>query len=268
MRDILGDLDIGEDKMSDPVHQVQKGLQKPLPKRFYTKVRVAPGAAGSHVITLDDKPVRTPMRNDLGVPQQMLAEALAREWDAQQQVINPALMPLTRMVTTAIDGVATAREAVFEEILRYGSSDLLCYRAEGPETLMARQAEAWDPYLDWAASQGARLVLAHGIVHAEQPPEAIRAIATLMRRHSSDLELTALHTVTTLTGSLVLALALAEGQGATEAQPLAGEIWQAAHVDEDFNIAQWGEDHDAAARRAKRQAEFNAAALVLAAYRP
>jgi chaperone required for assembly of F1-ATPase len=261
MRDILSDLDLGEDRMSDPVQQVQKGLRKKLPGRFYTHAAVMPGSVSGYVVTLDGKPVRTPSRQELGVPQRDLAEAMAAEWEAQAKHIDPATMPLTRMVNTAIDGVSAAREAVFEEILRYGSSDLLCYRAAGPETLVGREAEIWDPFLDWAASQGARLVLAEGIVHVDQPAEAIRALAALMRRHGSDLQLTALHTVTTLTGSLVLALALAEGK----AEP--AEIWQAAHVDEDFNIAQWGEDQEAAARRAKRQVEFEAAAQILAAHR-
>lgn len=261
MRDILSELDLGEDKMSDPVQQVQKGLRKQLPKRFYTSVGVKPGTEGGYVVTLDGKPVRTPSRRELGVPFEALAEAVAAEWGAQKEHIDPAVMPLTRMVNTAIDGVSTAREAVFEEILRYGGTDMLCYRAEGPDTLIAREAEHWDPYLDWAAQQGARLVLAEGIMHVEQPAESIGALATLMRRHASDLQLTALHTITTLTGSLVLALAFAEGHAEAD------EIWLAAHVDEDFNISQWGEDHEAAARKAKRLVEFEAAALILAAHR-
>lgn len=260
MRDILSELDLGEDKMSDPVQQVQKGLRKQLPKRFYTSAGVKPGSEGGFVVTLDDKPVRTPSRRELGVPFEALAEAVAAEWGAQQEHIDPSVMPLTRMVNTAIDGVSSASEAVFEEILRFGGTDMLCYRAEAPETLIARESEHWDPYLDWAALQGARLVLAEGIMHVEQPAESIRALATLLRRHSSDLQLTALHTVTTLTGSLVLALALAEGQAEAE------EIWRAAHVDEDFNISQWGEDHEAAARKAKRLVEFEAAALILSAH--
>lgn len=260
MRDILSDLDLGEDKLSDPVQQVQKGLRKQLPKRFYTEAGVNPGAEGGYVVVLDGKPVRTPSRRELGVPQQDLAAAVAAEWEAQAEHIDPATMPLTRMLNTAIDGVSTAREEVFEEILRFGGTDLLCYRADAPETLVAREAEIWDPYLDWAATQGARLVLSEGVVHVDQPAEAIRALAALLRRHGSDLELTAMHGVTTLTGSLVLALALAEGRASPN------EIWQAAHVDEDFNISQWGEDHEAAVRRAKRHAEFEAAALILAAH--
>lgn len=263
MRDILSDLDLGEkgDKLSDPVREAQNGLRKQLPKRFYKDAVATASDAGGFVVALDGKPLRTPSRKALSVPQQALAEAIAAEWQAQQEVIDPAKMPLTRMVNTAIDGVAAAQDEVFEEILRFAGSDLICYRADAPDVLVARESELWDPYLDWAASMGARLVLSEGIVHVEQPPEAIRAIAALLRRYATPLQLTALHTVTSLTGSLILALALAEGQGEPQA------IWEAAHVDEDHNISQWGEDHEAAERRAKRLVDFEAAHLILATCR-
>lgn len=263
MRDILSDLDLGEkgDKLSDPVREVQIGLRKQLPKRFYKDAVAVAAAEGGFVVTLDGKPLRTPSRKPLGVPHLPLAEAIAAEWQAQKDVIDPATMPLTRMVNTALDGVSAAQDEVFEEILRFAGSDLICYRADAPESLVARESELWDPYLDWAATMGARLVLSEGIVHVEQPPEAIRAIAALLRRYSTPLQLTALHTVTSLTGSLILALALAEGQGEPQA------IWEAAHVDEDHNISQWGEDHEAAERRAKRLIDFEAACLILSACR-
>jgi chaperone required for assembly of F1-ATPase len=263
MRDILSDLDLGEkgEKLSDPVRDVQIGLRKQLPKRFYKEAIAVPGEEGDFVVALDGKPVRTPSRRPLGVPHRELAEAIAAEWQAQQDKIDPATMPLTRMVNTALDGVSAAQEEVFEEILRFAGSDLICYRADAPEGLVARETEHWDPYLDWASSMGARLVLSEGVVHVEQPPEAIRAIAALLRRYTTPLQLTALHTITSLTGSLILALALAEGRG----EP--SEIWDAAHVDEDFNVAQWGEDHAAAERRAKRLVDFEAAHLILSAHR-
>ncbi|MDF1606997.1 ATPase [Hoeflea sp. YIM 152468] len=257
MRDILGDLDLGDAKPSDPVREIQAGMKKALPKRFYKQAAVLPGNDSGFVVALDGKPVRTPSGQELGVSDAGLAAALAAEWEAQTDRIDPATMPLTRMINTAIDAVATAQEEVFEEILRFAGSDLLCYRAAAPDALVAREAELWDPYLDWAASMGARMLLAEGIVHVEQPPEAIRAIAVLLRRYATPLQLTALHAVTVLTGSLILALALAEGQG----EP--SEIWDAAHVDEDFNIAQWGGDAEAAARRAKRLTDFQAATLIL-----
>ena len=262
MGDILNDMDLGEDKLSDPVRDAQVGLKKALPKRFYKQAAIVPGAEGGFVVALDGKPVRTRSRQELVVPHADLAEAIAAEWEAQKDEIDPATMPLTRMVNTAIDGVAAAQEEVFEDILRYAGSDLLCYRADAPEGLVARESEQWDPYLDWAASMGARLSLAEGIVHVEQPAEAIRAVAVLLRRYATPLQLTALHTITSLTGSLILALALADGQGE------ASEIWAAAHVDEDFNIEHWGEDHEAIARRAKRLTDFEAATLILSAFKP
>lgn len=260
MRDILSDLDLGDAKPSDPVREVQAGLKKQLPKRFYKEAGVLSDDKDGFVVVLDGKPVRTPARQPLGVPQPDLAEALAAEWQAQLEKIDPATMPLTRLVNTALDGVTAAQEEVFEDILRYAGSDFLCYRADAPEALVARESELWDPYLDWAANMGARMVLSEGIVHVEQTPEAIRAIAVLLRRYATPLQLTALHTITSLTGSLILALALAEGQ--TEAS----EVWDAAHVDEDFSIAQWGEDHEAAERRAKRLIDFEAANLILSAH--
>lgn len=261
MRDILSDLDLGDAKPSDPVREIQAGMKKKLPKRFYKLAAVQPGDNGEFVIALDGKPVRTPSRQPLQVPHRDLADALAAEWESQQEQIDPATMPLTRLVNTALDGVAAAQEEVFEDILRYAGSDFLCYRAAAPEALVARESELWDPYLDWAANMGARMVLSEGIVHVEQPPEAIRAIAVLLRRYATPLQLTALHTITSITGSLILALALAEGQGE------ASEIWKAAHVDEDYNIENWGEDHEAAARRAKRLIDFEAANLILSVHR-
>ena len=257
MRDILSDLDLGDAKPSDPVREIQAGMKKVLPKRFYKQAAVISGKEGGFVVALDGKPVRTPSRQELGVPQADLAAALAAEWEAQKDKIDPATMPLTRMINTAIDAVAAAQEEVFEDILRYAGSDLMCYRADTPEALLARESELWDPYLDWAANMGARMVLSEGIVHVEQPPEAILAITLLLRRYATPLQLTALHTITSITGSLILALALAEGQSE------ASEIWAAAHVDEDFNIEQWGEDHEAARRRANRRIDFEAANLIL-----
>lgn len=261
MRDILSDLDLGQDKPSDPVRKVQTGMRKPLPKRFYAEAGVIAGAKGGFVVALDGKPVRTPSRHEFAVRFEPLALALAAEWQAQGEHIDPVTMPLTRMVNTALDGVAGAEEAVFEEILRYAGNDLLCYRAASPEALVLREAELWDPYLDWAAEHGARFTLSEGVMHVEQPAETMRAVAAVLRRHSSALQLTALHAVTTLTGSLILALALAEGREAP------GTIWEAAHVDEDYNISLWGEDHEAAERRAKRRVEFDAASMIMAAHK-
>lgn len=261
MRDILNDLEEASPQEQDPVRRAQSKMRRPLPKRFYAAAGYAPCEGGFH-ITLDGKPVRTPARAEFKVPDESLAREVAAEWEAQAKEIDPANMPFTRLINTAIDGVAAAPEAVFEEILRYASGDHLCYRAGHPEGLVARQTELWDPYLDWAAKAlGARLVLSEGVMHVEQPKDAIVAIGVALRRHETALMLTALHTVTSITGSVILALALAEGMATAD------QVWSAAHLDEDWNIAQWGEDLEAAGRRAFRRKDFDAADRVMASFR-
>jgi chaperone required for assembly of F1-ATPase len=233
---------------------------RPLPKRFYKDVTVSsppPGGEGTYRVLLDHRPAKTPGKKLLAVEQRALAEAIAAEWAAQVGVINPATMPLTTLAMTAIDAV-TGREAeVAAEIVNYAGSDLLCYRADGPATLVKRQAEHWDPVLTWAASDlGARFVLSEGVMHVAQPAGTIAAIARATIGVPA-LPLAALHVMTTLTGSALLALAVARGRLSSE------EAWMAAHVDEDFQIAQWGEDAEAVARRATRWAEMQAAARVV-----
>lgn len=257
MRDILSDL---SDAMSDPdpVRRAQKQMQKPLPKRFYEHVGIAEEDGGRWRIELDGKPVRTPARNTLAFPSVALAERAADEWRAQGKEIDPAKMPLTRLANTALDGVAQEPEAVVEDVLRYAASDLLCYRASHPERLVALQSKAWDPLLDWAAADlGARFVLAEGVMHVSQPREAIAAVGIHLRTLREPLELAALHVVTSLTGSALIALALLKGAVSPD------EAWTVAHVDEDWNIEQWGEDHEAAKRRTLRHRDFSAAGLVL-----
>ena len=167
-------------------------------------------------------------------------------------------MPLTRLANTALDGVAQDPQAVAEDIVRFSGSDLVCYRAGEPQELVARQAEAWDPLIDWAHSAlGARFMLAEGVMHVEQPREAVAAVSAHVGRFRGPLELAAIHTMTTLTGSAILALAVAMNAISPE------EAWRAAHVDEDWNIELWGEDAEAAARRRKRWAEMKAAADTL-----
>ncbi|MGN6551586.1 MAG: ATP12 family chaperone protein [Pararhizobium sp.] len=244
----------------DPTRRAQIQTKRPLPKRFYERAETAEGEGG-HVVVLDGKPVRTPAKRPFALPSKALAEAAAAEWQAQVNEIDPAKMPLTRLVNTAIDGVADDPQAVAENIVRFAGSDLLCYRAGDPESLVRLQAEHWDPLLEWAQlSLGARFVLAEGVMHVEQPREAIVAVSTHLRRFGHPLQLAALHTITTLTGSAVIALAVASRMISAE------EAWTAAHVDEDFNIAQWGEDAEAALRRAKRWEEMKAAAATLEAF--
>jgi chaperone required for assembly of F1-ATPase len=200
--------------------------------------------------------VKTPARRMLAAPTAALAQKIADEWNAQQEVVDPARMPLTRLANAVIDAVADAVEPVADEIAKYLGSDLLCYRAETPHGLVESQTRHWDPVLTWARDVlGARFVLAQGVVHVAQPAEAIAAMRALIPR--DPWRLGAVSTIATLTGSGLLALALA--QDAIDAEA----AWAAAHVDEDWQMTQWGRDDDALERRTYRRAEFDAAAMVL-----
>lgn len=243
----------------DPTRRAQIQMQKPLPKRFYEHVTIAP-FGDLFAIQLDGRPVKTPAKQALAVPTEKLAAILQAEWAAQVETINPATMPVTRLVNTAIDGIAADTQAVFEDILRFSTSDMLCYRAEQPVELVARQANNWDPVLDWAAnSLGARFILIEGIMPQEQPKEAIAALSAALRAFDTPLELAVLHTVTTLTGSALLAVAFAHGFMTAE------KTWELAHVDEDWTNEHWGVDADAEHRRNKRWEELQAAVSVFEA---
>lgn len=255
MRDILSDLD-GHD---DPARRAQRAMKTPLPKRFYKAAGVGKSESGFSV-ELDGKVAKTPGKAPLVLPSEAAAELVAAEFAAQGETIDPATMPVLRLVNTAIDGVAADPQAVHEDILRFSSSDLLCYRAGSPASLVDRQNEAWDPVIDWArASLGARFVLAEGVMHVAQPREAIAAFGAHLSRYADPFQLAAIHSMTSLTGSALLALAVATGALSAE------DAWSAAHVDEDFNAALWGEDAEASARRAFRAKEMMAAASLLSA---
>ncbi len=227
------------------------------PKRFYRAVSVD-GAAPAFRVLLDGKPIRTPARRELTLPAKPLAEAVAAEWDAQDEHIDPGTMPLTRLVNSALDGVAGREAEVRAEIAKYAASDLVCYRAEGPAELVRRQERAWDTVLAWARTAlGASLVLGQGIAPVTQAPAAGAAIDRALAGLDA-FALTAHHVMTTLTGSALLALAHAGGR------LTAAEAWAAAHVDEDWQIGRWGEDAEAKARRDRRWAEMQAASRLLA----
>jgi chaperone required for assembly of F1-ATPase len=191
------------------------------------------------------------------LPTAALAEATAAEWDAQETEVDPRAMPLTRAANTAIDRVHPAREAVVAELAAYGETDLVCYRAPHPEGLAARQAAHWDPLMAWAAERfRARLVAGEGVMHVRQDAEAVARLRAELGRADA-WRLTALHALVTLSGSLVIALAVAHGR----LDPAGA--WAASRVDEDWNIAEWGEDAEAAASAAEREAAFHAAERLL-----
>lgn len=227
-----------------------------LPKRFYKSVTVATAAAESSgwQVLLDGRPVRTPAKRSLALPSPALAAAVADEWAQQGERIDPARMPLTRIVNAAIDGVAERQAEVAADIVKYAGSDLVCYRADFPDALVARQRSHWDPLIAWARVElGCPLVTASGLMPVEQPAD----VADAVRRALADMgvmQLAALHVMTTLLGSAVLALAVVHGRLNAE------QAWAAAHVDEDHQILEWGEDAEAASRRALRWREMEAAA--------
>jgi chaperone required for assembly of F1-ATPase len=240
-----------------PIQAAQRLAAPTRPKRFYKDVAMEPAGAG-YLLKLDGRRAMTPARQPLVVPTRSLADAVAAEWAGQGELIDPAAMPVTRLANSALDGVAPRMREVRAEVLAYAGTDLLCYRADGPERLVARQHAAWDPILAWAEARlGGRFMLAEGIVHVPQPEGTVAALRDLIAAFDEPFRLAGLSLATTLSGSALIALALAEDALDPDA------AWAAAHVDEDWNIAQWGEDAEAAARRAHRFADFRAAALAL-----
>ncbi len=246
--------------MSDeenPMRRAQAAMRAPLPKRFY-KEASAGERDGAFAVLLDGKPAKTPARNTLALPNAALADAVALEWNAIEKEIDPASLPLTRLANLAIDAIAQAPQPVIDEIVQYAGSDLIFYRADAPEGLVALQNERWNPVLDWAASHlNARFLLAEGIMHVRQPDEALAAVRDAAGKLSKPFALAAATSATNIGGSALIALALANGAMSGD------EAWNAAHVDEQWNISQWGEDEEAQRRLAARHAEFSAAAKML-----
>lgn len=227
-----------------------------LPKRFYKEVAVGE-ADGLNVVKLDGRIVKTPGRAALGVADAAIADAMAAEWDAQVETINPTLMPITRIANTAIDAVSAKMDETRADIVAYAGNDLLCYRAESPESLAARQAEHWDPLLRWVADElNAPLRVAAGVLPIDQALESLEGFHNALGRFDP-LGLAALHVATTLTGSAVLALAVAQRRLGPE------EAWTAAHIDEDWQIAQWGAVTEAIERRQARWRDMAAASMIL-----
>lgn len=227
-------------------------------KRFYQSAGVGETGEGATVL-LDGRPIRTPARAVLAVPHPV-AERIAAEWNAQDDVIRPLTMPLTRLANSAIDGVSTAIEDVQGDIAEIAGNDLVFYRADWPAGLVAAQRARWDPLVRYGEERtGVRLVLAAGVMPVSQDPRFAEAIRASLP--AEPLPLAALHQLTTLTGSALAALASADGTLSFE------EAWAAAYVDEDWNVAEWGEDAEATARRAARSRDAEAAHFVLTVQR-
>jgi chaperone required for assembly of F1-ATPase len=249
----------------DPRRSAARGARPQLPKRFYERAEAVADGDGFRVV-LDGKPVRTPGGRALVLPVKSLAERIAAEWAGQGASVDPATMPLTRLANSAIDGVARQMLEVEADAVKYAGSDLICYRAGAPEALARAQGAAWDGLVAFAREKlGARLVLAEGVMFAAQPEAALAAMARAVRAHvrgnvggdqGAPFRLAALHSMTTLTGSLVVALAVALRAMDIDA------AWAAAHVDEDFQMAAWGADPEALARREQRFIDIRAAAFL------
>ena len=225
-------------------------------KRLY-KEAVAVAVAGGYGIALDGKPLLTPAKRPLVLPAMPLAEAIAAEWQAQGDTIDPLAMPQMRLASIAIDLVMPRREEVLAELGKYAGTDLVCYRAEHPPELVARQHSVWQPLVDWATLRfDAPLAVTAGIVPVAQPPATLHAFAAALADYDP-LRLTALHAATAACGSLVIALALIEGRLDAEA------AFAAAQLDESFQIEQWGEDAEQTARRANLRKDIAAIAQLV-----
>ena len=254
MRELFDEV---EGQSADPLEAARRSARAPRRKRFYTSAGVVE-AAGGFSVTLDGKPIKTPAGRLVIVPARAIAEMAAGEWNAQGDIIDPVSMPATRFANSVVQGVIDKADAVADDVAKYLGSDLLFYRAGHPEALVAREAAHWDPILFWAAdSLGAHFMLSEGIVHVRQPDEAIAAARAALP--SDPWAIAALHVITTLTGSALLALELFHGAISEE------KAWAAAHVDEDWNAEKWGVDEEVATRRAARLVDFTAMVGILKA---
>lgn len=218
-------------------------------KRFWIEVAVVP-EGGGFAVKLDGRPVRTPLKAPLRVPTRGFAEEVAGEWRAQEGAIDPNAMPATRLANAATDQVGAQRGEVIGMLASYGGTDLLCYRAYGPDRLVERQRAAWDPLLAWAAEAlGADLSTGSGLMPIAQREDALARLREPLEA-MDDFALSAFHDLVALSGSLVLALAVVDGRLS------AAEAWRLSRLDEDFQIEEWGEDEEAAEAAALKRAAF------------
>lgn len=245
----------GEERQADPMLSARSAMRPALPKRFWTDVTVGEQEGGFTVL-LDSKPIRTPARKAVIVPVRPLAEWLAGEWRAVQVEVDPARMPGTRLANAAIDRVVDEAEAVIADAARYAGSDLITYRAEEPHRLVEQQAIIWDPILAWSKQRfDVDFHVTQGIAYVTQPLEAVGAIHQALSQLPRPFALAAVHVMTSLTGSVLIALAVREGVFTPS------QAWSAAHLDEDVQMAIWGRDEEALAKRERRFDEFKAAAF-------
>ncbi|HTO28897.1 MAG TPA: ATP12 family protein [Devosia sp.] len=259
MRDQLEDINQHRD---DGYGRAQHLNRVELPKRFYKEVAAGP-VDGGFVVTLDGRPVRTPGRKlPVIVPAASIATALAAEWAAQGAFIDPATMPMVRLINSAIESGEEMIPAFREEVVKFAASDLMLYRAESPQELVAEQEAVWDMALAAVARHfGVSFQPTMGIIHQTQPRATLDRLAEALEGETL-LVLTALVSITGLTGSGLLAMGLWHRLFSPD------QVWKAAHVDEDYQAAQWGQDDEAADRRVKRRVEFDTAVAVLEALRP
>ncbi|MFT6912236.1 MAG: chaperone required for assembly of F1-ATPase [Paracoccaceae bacterium] len=226
------------------------------PKRFWTQTSVI-NEEGNWTVRLDNRPVKTPAKAPLVVPTEAMAQAIAKEWQAQGEKIDPRTMPMTRSANAAIDKVIPQMPQVVAMIAEYGTSDLLCYRAESPEGLIERQAVAWDPLLEWAASElNAPLKVMTGVMYAAQPDESLAALGRALAGFNA-FEITAMGDLVSLSGSLVIGLAVARGL-----MP-ASELWDRSRIDENWQTEHWGFDDEAVAVASLKHGDFLHAARLL-----
>lgn len=219
------------------------------PKRFWTAVSITKNDEGFGVL-LDGRPVRTPAKAVLAVPAEAVAHRIAQEFDAQTEQIDPRTMPWTRTVNAAIDKVSVQHADVADLLADYGDSDLLCYRADQPEELVSRQAQAWDPLLDWADREmNVRLALRVGVMHAPQDPDALRRLRVAVHQ-MSHFELAAFYNLVAISGSLIIGFAAKADVAPAEA------LWAAAQVDEIWQKEQWGQDEEATEAADHKKAAF------------
>ena len=217
-------------------------------KRFWKNVSVKEGAGGFEIL-LDERAIKTPAKSPLAIPTAALAEMIASEWRGVEEEVDPNEMPATRLANSVIEKVVPNKAAIVEMLSEYGGTDLLCYRATRPEGLIAEQAKNWDPLLEWVGDKFGKLNVTQGVMHVAQPQTTIDAMEIGLE-NLSPWQLGAMHELITISGSLVLSLAVGANRLTVE------EAWMLSRIDESWQIAEWGEDEEASAAAEKKRQDF------------